>query len=153
MQAVLLGTMDSSQACFAARRDLHALIGSPVSCRCWSHCCASETFASNDTGCCAALQVLEPILYERDRYLTWALQRSKAVNGSRLVVGVVGLMHLRGISETLSHWESAEPLRFREVVGSSRRRKKRGEFGPGRRLLAEAVVAGAASWAWLSWHH
>ncbi len=125
-----------------------------MSCRCWSRCCASETFASIDTGCCAALQVLEPILYERDRYLTWALQRSKAVNGSRLVVGVVGLMHLRGISETLlSHWESAEPLRFREVVGSSRRRKKRGEFGPGRRLLAEAVVAGAASWAWLSWHH
>ena len=135
-------------------RVLHAPTCRPVPCRCWSHCCTSATCASHETGCHAALQVLEPILYERDRYLTWALQRSKAVDGSRLVVGVVGLMHLRGISETLlSHWESAEPLRFREVVGSSRRRKQKGGAAPSRRLLAEAVIAGAASWAWLSWHH
>ena len=135
-------------------QDLHAPTCNPVPCGSLRHCCTCAICALHDTGCCAALQVLEPILYERDRYLTWALQRSKAVNGSRLVVGVVGLMHLQGISETLlSHWESAEPLRFSEVVGSSRRRKRRGEGGPGRRLLAEAALAGAASWAWLSWHH
>ena len=35
------------------------------------------------------MQVMGPLIHERDRYLAWSLKRSKAVNGNARVVGVV----------------------------------------------------------------
>ena len=55
-------------------------------------------------------------LHERDLYLSWSLRRSKAVNGSRCVVGVVGRGHLRGIAFHLLQGGS-ESLRFRDLAG------------------------------------
>ena len=58
---------------------------------------------------------LLPILVkERDQYLTWSLRRSKAVNGKRVVVGVVGRGHLPGIQSWLNV-DSSE-LRFNDLV-------------------------------------
>lgn len=45
--------------------------------------------------------VVDALLFERDLYLAWSCKRSKAVNGSRRVVAVVGKGHLRGITYTL----------------------------------------------------
>lgn len=44
-----------------------------------------------------------PLISERDLYLAWSLKRSKAVNGARRVVGVVGKGHLRGVCYALTH--------------------------------------------------
>lgn len=46
-------------------------------------------------------------------YLAWSLKRSKAVNGSRRVVGVVGKGHLRGVLYHLVTPGSSGNLRFR----------------------------------------
>ena len=42
------------------------------------------------------LQILSPLLHERDSYMAWSCKRSRAVCGARAVVGVVGRAHLRG---------------------------------------------------------
>ncbi len=44
-------------------------------------------------------QLLAPLVHERDLYLAWSMKRSKAVNGTKRVVGVVGKVscHLGGI--------------------------------------------------------
>ncbi|KAJ6417740.1 hypothetical protein OIU84_001173 [Salix udensis] len=34
--------------------------------------------------------LLQPLIHERDTYLAWSLKRSKAVNNSKRVVGVIG---------------------------------------------------------------
>lgn len=49
------------------------------------------------------LQLVSPLVHERDLYLAWSLKRSKAVNGARSVVGVVGKGHLRGVCYALTH--------------------------------------------------
>lgn len=49
-----------------------------------------------------------PLISERDLYLAWSLKRSKAVNGARRVVGVVGKGHLRGVCYALTHDAGAE---------------------------------------------
>lgn len=41
-------------------------------------------------------ELLQPLLHERDLYLAWSMKRSKAVNGTSQVVGVVGRAHLKG---------------------------------------------------------
>lgn len=48
-------------------------------------------------------------MHERDLYLAWSLKRSKAVNGARAVVGVVGKGHLRGVCYALTH-DAREPV-------------------------------------------
>lgn len=63
------------------------------------------------------VQVVSPLLHERDMYLAWSLKRSKAVNGSRAVVGVVGKGHLRGVLYHLVTPDSSG-LRFRDLIGS-----------------------------------
>lgn len=65
---------------------------------------AMEKLKSED-GVDAAMQVLldsvpellPPLLHERDLYLAWSMKRSKAVNGTSQVVGVVGKGHLKGM--------------------------------------------------------
>lgn len=77
----------------ASRR--HMLAG------CSCHSCAPPIFH------CAPLfgstQLVAPLVHERDLYLAWSLKRSKAVNGARAVVGVVGKGHLRGVCYALTH--------------------------------------------------
>lgn len=56
-------------------------------------------------------QVVAPLLHERDMYLAWSLKRSKAVNGTRNVVGVIGKGHLRGVLYHLTHPQASGGLR------------------------------------------
>ena len=86
---------------------------------------------------------------ERDLYLAWSLKRSKAVNGARAVVGVVGRGHLRGVVHALRRDVGGGALRFSDLVdGRNRRSVRRAEAA--RRLAAEALVSGALYAAWLA---
>ena len=62
-----------------------------------------------------APQVVAPLLHERDMYLAWSLKRSKAVNGAKRVVGVVGKGHLRGVLYHLTHPQASGGLRCEPV--------------------------------------
>ena len=65
-----------------------------------------------------------PLIHERDVYLAWSCQRSKAVNGKKMVVGIVGKAHLNGIVFTLTN--DPGNVRFRDLVTvkNGRKRKK-----------------------------
>lgn len=54
------------------------------------------------------LQVVGPLLHERDLYLAWSCKRSKAVCGARAVVGVIGRSHMFGTAYHL--------LQVREIL-------------------------------------
>ncbi|CAM6027720.1 unnamed protein product [Sphagnum balticum] len=101
--------------------------------------------------------LLQPLIHERDMYLAWSLKRSKAVNGSRSVVGVVGKGHLRGIVHALMH--DQEQLRFKDLVGA---RGSQNGGAPRRgqqinqilqNLAIETTIGGLIWWAWDSLHH
>ncbi|CAK9221838.1 unnamed protein product [Sphagnum troendelagicum] len=101
--------------------------------------------------------LLQPLIHERDMYLAWSLKRSKAVNGSRIVVGVVGKGHLRGIVHALMH--NQEQLRFKDLVGA---RGSQNGGAPRRgqqinqilqNLAIETTIGGLIWWAWDSLHH
>ena len=62
------------------------------------------------TTCCAS-QLVGPLVSERDMYLAWSCQRSKAVNGTQRVVAIVGRGHLQGVYANLVKGKGA--LRFR----------------------------------------
>lgn len=66
-----------------------------------------------------AWQVASALLHERDLYLAWSLKRSKAVNGCKTVVGVMGRGHLAGVVYHL--FQESSLLRFRDLVGTRRR--------------------------------
>lgn len=95
-------------------------------------------------------EVMPPLLHERDVYLAWSLSRSKAVNGSHAVVGVVGKGHLPGIVHALTCFHGK--LFFRDLAGS-RRQKGDLKGRVARRLVFEAAILGltiaAANW----WTH
>lgn len=57
------------------------------------------------------------LVHERDLYLSWSLKRSKAVNGAKKVVGVVGKAHLKGIYYALQNERGK--LKFRDLVGDN----------------------------------
>ncbi|KFK26809.1 hypothetical protein AALP_AA8G296400 [Arabis alpina] len=59
--------------------------------------------------------LLQPLLHERDTYLAWSLKRSKAVNGCKTVVGVIGRGHMNGVIYALV--SDSGDLRFRDLVG------------------------------------
>ncbi|KAK7357373.1 hypothetical protein VNO80_16658 [Phaseolus coccineus] len=59
--------------------------------------------------------LLLPLIHERDTYLAWSLKRSKAVNNSKRVVGVIGKGHMNGVIYALLC--DTENLRFRDLVG------------------------------------
>ncbi|CAG9463570.1 unnamed protein product [Pedinophyceae sp. YPF-701] len=93
--------------------------------------------------------VLGPLLHERDLYIAWSLKRSKAVNGNRCVVGVVGAGHLRGVLYALKYDSGGRQLLFRDLVGGKNRR------GAARRELArtvarEALIALVLTAAWVA---
>lgn len=64
--------------------------------------------------------LLQPLIHERDTYLAWSLKRSKAVNESKRVVGVIGRGHMNGVIYALISDQGN--LRFRDLAG-----KKAGE--------------------------
>lgn len=95
-------------------------------------------------------QLVGPLVHERDLYLAWSLKRSKAVNGARSVVGVVGKGHLRGVCYALTHDAAGANLRFRDLVGgknvkADRARQRAAAAG---RFALETAALGAAWWAW-----
>jgi pheromone shutdown protein TraB len=59
---------------------------------------------------------------ERDLYLVWSLKRSQAVNGKKVVVGVIGAGHVPGVlracdEDDRRRREGRTPLlRFRDLV-------------------------------------
>ncbi|KAH0978988.1 hypothetical protein GBA52_006165 [Prunus armeniaca] len=59
--------------------------------------------------------LLQPLIHERDTYLAWSLKRSKAVNKSKRVVGVIGKGHMNGVIYALL--ADLGDLRFRDLVG------------------------------------
>uniref|UniRef100_A0ACD5Y865 Uncharacterized protein n=1 Tax=Avena sativa TaxID=4498 RepID=A0ACD5Y865_AVESA len=59
--------------------------------------------------------LLQPLIHERDMYLAWSLKRSKAVNKSKTVVGVIGKGHMNGVVYALMSDQGE--LRFRDLVG------------------------------------
>ncbi|KAK9292900.1 hypothetical protein L1049_020881 [Liquidambar formosana] len=59
--------------------------------------------------------LLQPLIHERDTYLSWSLKRSKAVNNSKRVVGVIGKGHMNGVIYALV--SDLGNLRFRDLVG------------------------------------
>ncbi|GBF95762.1 hypothetical protein Rsub_08198 [Raphidocelis subcapitata] len=92
-------------------------------------------------------ELVAPLVDERDLYLAWSLKRSKAVNGSRCVVGVVGKGHMRGVVYALRH--DSGSLRFSDLVGGAnqKRRRQRQQLI---RLAVELLLGGVA---WALWVH
>ncbi|KAM5557258.1 hypothetical protein ABKV19_024580 [Rosa sericea] len=62
--------------------------------------------------------LLQSLIHERDTYLAWSLKRSKAVNKSKRVVGVIGKGHMNGVIYALL--ADSGDLRFRDLVGGQR---------------------------------
>ncbi|XP_064984300.1 uncharacterized protein LOC135624523 isoform X1 [Musa acuminata AAA Group] len=61
--------------------------------------------------------LLQPLIHERDTYLAWSLKRSKAVNKSKKVLGVIGKAHMNGVVYALI--SDLGDLRFRDLVGKT----------------------------------
>ncbi|XP_059304864.1 uncharacterized protein LOC132056601 isoform X1 [Lycium ferocissimum] len=61
--------------------------------------------------------LLQPLLHERDMFLAWSLKRSKAVNKSKQVVGIIGKGHMNGVIYSLVSDQGN--LRFRDLAGKS----------------------------------
>jgi pheromone shutdown protein TraB len=95
-------------------------------------------------------ELVAPLITERDLYLSWSLKRSKAVNGTRVVVGCVGKGHLRGIVYALKHDNGN--LRFKDLVGGKNNRQNRraAAAAAARRLVLELVLGAAAYAAWVA---
>lgn len=95
-------------------------------------------------------ELVAPLITERDLYLSWSLKRSKAVNGTRAVVGCVGKGHLRGIVYALKHDDGN--LRFKDLVGGKNNRQNRraAAAAAARRLLLELVLGAAVYAVWVA---
>jgi pheromone shutdown protein TraB len=59
--------------------------------------------------------LLLKLLSLASQYLAWSLKRSKAVNKSKTVVGVIGKGHMNGVVYALMSDQGE--LRFRDLVG------------------------------------
>ncbi|KAL3647383.1 hypothetical protein CASFOL_008351 [Castilleja foliolosa] len=59
--------------------------------------------------------LLPPLIHERDTFLAWSLKRSKAVNKSKKVVGVIGKGHVNGVIYSLV--SDTGNLRFSDLAG------------------------------------
>jgi len=70
-------------------------------------------------------QVASAVLHERDLYLAWSCKRSKAVDGCQRVVAIIGRGHLPGVVYHLL--QDSSNLRFRDLAGSRRRGRRKGE--------------------------
>ncbi|GMH40126.1 hypothetical protein BSKO_08030 [Bryopsis sp. KO-2023] len=96
------------------------------------------------------------LVHERDMYLAWSLKRSKAVNGTNRVVGVVGRGHLRGIMYAMSH--DRGDLRFSDLVGGKNKKENKVSKEEGvmrflRRLVFEIALGYGCYVAWVEFVH
>lgn len=91
---------------------------------------------------------MAPCIHERDLYLAWSLKRSKAVDGCKVVVGVVGKGHLRGITYAMLNTSASNGLRFRDLVGDRPDPKKKLQ-----KFVIETAVLTTAYIAWTTWVH
>ncbi|KAL5562349.1 hypothetical protein UlMin_032096 [Ulmus minor] len=62
--------------------------------------------------------LLDPLIHERDTYLAWSLKRSKSVNRSKGVVGVIGKGHMNGVIYALISDQGN--LHFKDLAGGQR---------------------------------
>lgn len=93
-------------------------------------------------------EALGPLVHERDLFFAWSLKRSKAVNGTGTVVGVLGKGHMRGVCYALTH--DSGQLRFRDLAGN---RKSKGNAGKAVvQFAVETAVIGAVVYAWTQFH-
>ncbi|GAB2294061.1 hypothetical protein Dimus_028277 [Dionaea muscipula] len=91
--------------------------------------------------------LLRSLVHERDTYLAWSLKRSKAVNRSRRVVGVIGKGHMYGVIYALV--SDLGDLRFGDLVGQ--RPSNDGWMDRLVRSLARDTVVGLLLWALFQW--
>lgn len=89
-------------------------------------------------------ELAESFIHERDLYLAWSLKRSKAVNGCKTVVGVVGKGHMRGICYALTN-DASGGLRFRDLAGRADKRDAKEV------LVRFALESGLFMALWLAW--
>ncbi|XP_050225513.1 uncharacterized protein LOC126674993 [Mercurialis annua] len=87
--------------------------------------------------------LLQPLIHERDTYLAWSLKRSKAVNKSKRVVGVIGKGHMNGVIYALV--SDSGDLRFRDLVGNRPSSGNRIVNGLLQSLLRDTVI-GVVLW-------
>ncbi|KAI8105284.1 hypothetical protein M9435_000451 [Picochlorum sp. BPE23] len=94
-------------------------------------------------------EVAEALVFERDLYLAWSLKRSKAVNGTKRVVGVLGKGHMRGVCYALTH--DSGNLRFRDLAGSRKPSPDdvRNTIG---RIALETGIFTILWWSWTQLH-
>ncbi|KAF6251657.1 hypothetical protein COO60DRAFT_596836 [Scenedesmus sp. NREL 46B-D3] len=95
-------------------------------------------------------QAARPDGGERDLCLAWSVKRSKAVNGTHAVVGVIGKGHLRGLVHALKHDQGS--LRFADLVGGKNRKKSKAEAAAalGKRVLIEALIGAGVCAVWVA---
>ncbi|XP_047075591.1 traB domain-containing protein isoform X1 [Lolium rigidum] len=86
--------------------------------------------------------LLQPLIHERDMYLAWSLKRSKAVNKSKTVVGVIGKGHMNGVVYALMSDQGE--LRFHDLVGRDSSETWASSIAKG---LVRDTVIGVALWA------
>ncbi|KAM0871348.1 hypothetical protein ACQ4PT_039470 [Festuca glaucescens] len=86
--------------------------------------------------------LLQPLIHERDMFLAWSLKRSKAVNKSKTVVGVIGKGHMNGVVYALMSDQGE--LRFRDLVGRDSSETWASSIVKG---LVRDTVIGVALWA------
>ena len=94
----------------------------------------------------------DALLHERDLYLAWSLKRSKAVNGTKRVVGVVGRAHVPGIVYALQN-DPHGAIRFSDLVGGRNTKafKKTERIRVAAQLLRDTALFGLLAW-WVSEH-
>lgn len=76
----------------------------------------------------------------------WSLTRSKAVNGSHTVVGVIGKGHFPGVVHAMTHHHG--DLRFRDLAGS---RKGDVRLRIARRVGVEVALLVGTVLLWNAW--
>lgn len=89
--------------------------------------------------------LLQPLIHERDTYLAWSLKRSKAVNNSAGVVGVIGKGHMSGVIYSLISDQGN--LRFRDLTGMSSPDGSGGWVSSVAKSLVRDTVIGFILWA------
>ncbi|XP_010940894.1 uncharacterized protein [Elaeis guineensis] len=89
--------------------------------------------------------LLQPLMNERDTYLAWSLKRSKAVNRSKTVVGVIGKGHMNGVVYALISDQGN--LRFRDLVGRTSVSGSNGWLSSILKSLVRDTILGFILWA------
>jgi pheromone shutdown protein TraB len=91
-------------------------------------------------------QTIDSLVHERDLYLAWSLKRSKAVNGTRNVVGVIGKGHLRGVCYAMTHDPGS--LRFKDLVSRNEDTAKANPINSVGRFALESALFIVLWWSY-----